>query len=271
MEINHDTIRDVLEINLNSAFMSILTIFESPESKQYFVDDVGIVWLHGTLLCKRLGFSNTNQAIVMHTEEDERQKVDTGKLGKKPWFVNEYGVWGMILAAKTPEAIDFKQKLKTKILPEIRKHGAYISETITPPQAIALSEKLAKIITPEKRPWTIHFGGGWQKEACRLCKVSWKHPRMAQFINQVVYDFFPKEAIAKLKQLNANGQEDHVAHHQFLQKEFDEIAYKQHLRDVESYMMASPDLATFWRLMSFRFKRNFQLDLFDNFLPGQDD
>lgn len=85
----------------------ITSIFNSAEDKDFFIDHNNILWLRGTLLCNRLGFANPNQAIVMHTEEDERQQVDTGKLGKKAWFVNEYGVLGLILASRTTEAKEF--------------------------------------------------------------------------------------------------------------------------------------------------------------------
>ena len=56
--------------------------------------------------------------------------VDNGKVGKKPWFVNEYGVWELILRCKTPEAQEFKQYLKYEVLPAIRRKGFFISENI---------------------------------------------------------------------------------------------------------------------------------------------
>lgn len=193
------------------------------------------------------------------------------KTGRPKWYVYEPGVYQLIfsspLAVIAPEKVErFQRWVFEDVLPSIRKEGGYISLTATPTQASALSDKLSKIITPNKRPWTLHFDKPWQAEACRLCKVTWKHPRMAQFINQTVYDFFPKEAIAKIKELNANGQQEHTAHHQYLTKSFDAIEYTQHLRDVYGYMLASPDLEVFWRLMEFRFKKTFQLDLFEDYL-----
>lgn len=190
------------------------------------------------------------------------------KTGRPKWFVYEPGVYQLIfsspLAVVAPEKVErFQRWVFEEVLPAIRKDGGYILPTATPVQAIALTDKLAQIISPTKRPWTLHFSASWQKEACRLTKVTWKHPRMGQFISQTVYEFFDKEAVAKLRELNVNGQQDHVAHHQYLTEKFDAAAYQQHLRDIEGYMMASPDLDFFWRLMSFRFKKTFQMSLFD--------
>lgn len=110
--------------------------------KQYFLDELGIIWLHGTLLCKKLGFSNPTKSIQLHTEEDERQKVDICTLNDA-WFVNEYGVWGMILESKTLEYKEFRRELKYKILPSIRKDGGYISPDATTTQLSTLQDRIA--------------------------------------------------------------------------------------------------------------------------------
>lgn len=119
----------------------ILNVFACKESKQYFVDDNGVIWLHGHLTCERLGFKNPSRDIQLHTEVDERQKVPLGGL-EDVWFVNEYGVWGMILAAKTSEAKEFKRYLKYDVLPSIRKKGGYISPTASSDQLEALKGEI---------------------------------------------------------------------------------------------------------------------------------
>jgi prophage antirepressor-like protein len=113
-----------------------LDIFESAENRQHFVSDDGLIWLHGTLLAEKLGFKNVSQAVQLHTEEDERQQINLN--GRLVWFISEYGVWGMILASKTSEALDFKRKLKREILPKLRASGGYIMPTTTSEQVEAL-------------------------------------------------------------------------------------------------------------------------------------
>lgn len=225
------------------------------------------LWFRATQVCKYLGFSNPFEALKFHCKESQYREWQVGK-GRPALYLLESGLYRLILRSKKPEAIAFQDWVTEDVLPAVRKQGGYISSTITPIQAIALSDELAKIVNSEKRPWTPHFSKSWQKEACRLCKVTWKHPRMAQFINQTVYDFFPKNAIAKIRELNANGQAEHTAHHQYLTPEFDIVAYQQHLRDIESYMLASPDLSVFWRLMTFRWNKTFQLEIFEEYFSN---
>lgn len=121
------------------------------EKGQYFIDEQNMIWLHGTVLCDRLGFKNPSEAITKHTDEDERRKEDLN--GRLVWFVSEPGVWGMILAAKTPEALNFKRQLKHKILPKIRTSRFYIASNVTSSDLEALQvekdEKLAELAAIE--------------------------------------------------------------------------------------------------------------------------
>jgi len=120
-----------------------LDIFESAENQQYFKDETNLIWLHGTLLCKKLGFKNVSQAIQMHTDEDERQQIIIN--GRAVWFVSEYGVWGLILEAKTEDALTFKRKLKRDILPKLRASGGYIMPNATSEQLEALQAEIAQM------------------------------------------------------------------------------------------------------------------------------
>lgn len=243
----------------------------SEQALQRFIDGVTVVqeqeltWLYAQDILAKLGLSikNASKFLDRHVSADYKKQISLGGVGRPGWYVTEEGAYQLGMQASTIDAIALQRWVFGILLPAIRKEGGYISPTATPKQAIALSDKLAQIISPTKRPWTLHFSKEWQKEACRLTKVSWKHPRMGQFINQTVYDFFDKEVVSKIRELNANGQQEHTAHHQYLTEKFDAIAYQQHLRDIEGYMMASPDLEFFWRLMSFRFKKTFQMSLFD--------
>jgi prophage antirepressor-like protein len=122
----------------------LLNIFDCSETKQYFVDDDGVLWLHGHLTCQRLGFKNPSRDIQLHTEVDERQKVSLGGL-EDVWFVSEYGVWGMALVAKTVEAKNFKRYLKRDVLPAIRTKGGYIAPTASSEQLEALQAEISTI------------------------------------------------------------------------------------------------------------------------------
>jgi prophage antirepressor-like protein len=130
---------------------------EYSEKGQYFIDEQNMVWLHGTILCDRLGFKNPSEAITKHTDEDERRKEDLN--GRLVWFVSEPGVWGMILAAKTPEALKFKRHLKHKILPKIRASRYYIAPNATSSDLEAAKSEITvlenKLILADKNIHTL--------------------------------------------------------------------------------------------------------------------
>jgi prophage antirepressor-like protein len=240
---------------------------DSPVSAILDSSDYKTIWHRLTHVCKILGFSNPNESLKLHCRKRYRE-IHTGR-GRAAIYIQRSDVVRLTFASKKECAERF-QDWVIDLIEEYWDKGGVISSQLTSPQAIALHSEIDRIVTPEKRPWSLHFDKDWQEQAMRLCGVTWSHPRMGQFINQTVYDFFPKKAIAAIKQLNANGQSEHTAHHQFLTKNFDETAYAQHLRDIYGYMLASPDLNIFWRLMEFRFKKTFQLDLFESYLPNQE-
>lgn len=119
--------------------MSIIQIFDVQGKKQFFVDEEQMLWLNGTMLCQRLGFSNPSKSIPLHVEECDRQKIDVGAINPA-WFVNEPGTWSLIFEAKTPEAKNFKRDLTTKILPSIRKNRVYISPEATKEDVIKAAQ-----------------------------------------------------------------------------------------------------------------------------------
>lgn len=121
-----------------------ITIFEDDynEKGQYFIDEENMVWMHGTVLADRLGFKNPSEAITKHTDEDERRKEELN--GRLVWFVSEPGIWGMILASKTPEALEFKRDLKHKILPKLRASAFVLLANATSEQTAAARLELDK-------------------------------------------------------------------------------------------------------------------------------
>ena len=148
--------RIFLEDEVMTEFQQFVGLFETREKKQFFVDEQNTLWLNATAVCKKLGFKNVPQTIAMHTDEDERTKVDTGGLNDS-WFISEFGVWGLILASKSEESKAFKRFLKHELLPSIRKEGGYVSPEATPQQLDNLVLKIAELratieSTPKKPP-----------------------------------------------------------------------------------------------------------------------
>lgn len=92
-----------------------------------FVDEFGMMWFHGSQTCTALGYVNP-RAVIANLDEDERQKIDIGR-NTDVWYVNEPGIYNLILGSKKTEAKEFKRWLTHEILPSIRKTGIAIDES----------------------------------------------------------------------------------------------------------------------------------------------
>ena len=97
----------------------------------------GEPWFVGKDVAEKLGYSNSSKAIMTHVDgEDKRFEMvhisdsQNGNLVKTA-FINESGMYSLILKSKLPAAKQFKHWVTAEVLPSIRKHGAYMTpETI---------------------------------------------------------------------------------------------------------------------------------------------
>ena len=94
----------------------------------------GEPWFAASDVCKALEIKNTPQALS-RLEEDERFTTiisnDSAASGKsKLSFVNEAGLYSLILSSRKPEAKAFKRWVTHEVIPAIRKTGGYLSEPL---------------------------------------------------------------------------------------------------------------------------------------------
>ena len=92
-------------------------------------------------LCRALGYKNGRDALVKHVDTPDVAKRDAWVVtGKKAdgtdarrltpiSFVNESGMFSLILGSTLPQAKQFKHWVTSEVLPSIRKHGIYATET----------------------------------------------------------------------------------------------------------------------------------------------
>ena len=77
-----------------------------------------------------LGYSNTRDALSKHVDNDDKTTVaicDTGSNYKsRAVFINESGLYSLILSSKLPQAKAFKHWVTSEVLPQIRQTGGYI-------------------------------------------------------------------------------------------------------------------------------------------------
>lgn len=94
----------------------------------------GEPWFVGKDIAECLGYSNTKDALRKHVDSEDKimgsQNATpsiTDNLGRKqfPTFINESGVYSLILSSKLESAKKFKKWVTSEVLPSLRKTGTY--------------------------------------------------------------------------------------------------------------------------------------------------
>ena len=75
-----------------------------------------------------LGYANTLKAIRDHVDSEDKgvNEMVTPGGNQKVIFINESGLYALILSSKLPQAKAFKRWVTSEVLPQIRKTGGYI-------------------------------------------------------------------------------------------------------------------------------------------------
>lgn len=108
--------------------MNEIQIFNSPEfgSVRTLVID-NEPWFVGKDVAEVLGYKDTNKAIAMHVDEEDKLNDKTASsLGQRGgWLINESGLYSLILSSKLESAKKFKRWVTSEVLPALRKTGQY--------------------------------------------------------------------------------------------------------------------------------------------------
>jgi prophage antirepressor-like protein len=105
------------------------------------IDLEGVLWVRADQLCLYLGHSNTSKTVSTYVDEEDRQQFDLDAI-KANWFVNEYGMYSILLNSTKPKAKPFKKWLSHTVIPSIRKNGGFLSPDATQSQLLNLKEQI---------------------------------------------------------------------------------------------------------------------------------
>jgi len=75
-------------------------------------------------LCKVMGLSNPTK-VAQSLDLDERSNLKLGRQGEAI-FVNESGMYAVIIRSRKPDARAFRKWITSEVLPAIRKTGGYV-------------------------------------------------------------------------------------------------------------------------------------------------
>lgn len=111
---------------------SNLMIFENPEFgavRSILID--GEPWFVAADVCKALELEKTNRALS-RLDDDEKgaHSVSTPGGRQRMSIISESGLYSLILGSRKPEARAFKRWITHEVIPSIRKHGAYMTDSL---------------------------------------------------------------------------------------------------------------------------------------------
>lgn len=111
-------------------------------------DEAGEPWFVAKDVCDILEISNPSDALK-RLDDDERSRFNLGRQGETN-IVNEAGLYSLVLGSRKPEAHEFKRWVTHEVLPSIRKHGAYMTES-TLEKAVTEPDFLIRLATQIKQ------------------------------------------------------------------------------------------------------------------------
>lgn len=117
--------------------MNELQVFDSTEFGQLrtFVID-GNPWAVGKDIAAALGYDKPRNAIASHVDAEDKMGPRNGapsvtdSMGRLqyPVWINESGMYALILSSKLPSAKRFKRWITSEVLPALRKTGSYTAK-----------------------------------------------------------------------------------------------------------------------------------------------
>ena len=130
---------DNIKIFENSEFGEIRTVTVDNEPMFCLVD-----------VCNALDISNS-RVVSARLDDDERRKLDLPRQGET-WFINESGLYAVILRSDKPNAKRFRKWVTSEVLPSIRKNGGYIAgqESLSDDELLAKALMVAQNKIAEK-------------------------------------------------------------------------------------------------------------------------
>ena len=119
--------------------MSNLTIFKFENTPVQTIVENNEIFFRAAQLAELLQYKNPHKAIKDHVDPDDltkREIVNTINKRAQVLFVNESGMYSLVLSSKLEQAKKVKRWVTSEVLPAIRKTGKYQLQ----PQQLALPE-----------------------------------------------------------------------------------------------------------------------------------
>lgn len=113
------------------------------------VDTAGDPWFNANDVCAALEFVNPHKAVADHVDTDDLTKREvTDALGRRQRanFINESGLYALILGSTKEAAKRFKRWVTSEVLPAIRKTGAYVGRGASPALPAPTQDRVSSLL-----------------------------------------------------------------------------------------------------------------------------
>ncbi|AQN32179.1 phage antirepressor [Mammaliicoccus sciuri] len=131
--------QDLQIFNFDSNEVRTVVVNEEP----YFV---------GKDVANILGYKNGSRDINAHVDEEDKLKYQISTSGQKrnQTLINESGLYSLIFSSKLDSAKRFKRWVTSEVLPAIRKHGIYATDSVIE-QTIQNPDYIIHVLTEFKK------------------------------------------------------------------------------------------------------------------------
>ena len=133
-----------IQIFENQEFGAIRTLSNEQGEVLFCAKDVAVA----------LGYDQPHKAIARHVEEDDGMKrtlIDSLGRQQQAIFINESGLYSLILSSKLDSAKRFKHWVTSEVLPSIRKQGGYMVARADESDEVILARALQIMETAVQR------------------------------------------------------------------------------------------------------------------------
>ncbi|EGQ3598656.1 phage antirepressor [Staphylococcus pseudintermedius] len=99
-----------------------------------------------------LGYSNSRKALSDHVDEEDKltSQIVTAGQRRNQTLINESGLYSLIFSSKLESAKRFKRWVTSEVLPAIRKHGIYATDSVIE-QTIQNPDYIIHVLTEFKK------------------------------------------------------------------------------------------------------------------------
>ena len=92
-------------------------------------DEKGQTFFVGKDVAQALGYKNPSNALQTHVDSEDKTsyliQVSGSNYQANTTFINESGLYSLVLSSKLPQARAFKRWVTSEVLPQIRRSGRY--------------------------------------------------------------------------------------------------------------------------------------------------